>query len=55
MQLEARKYLQDIERATKLIAQFSSGRQLSDYTANDMLRSAIERQFEIIGEALGNS
>ena len=52
MRLEARKYLFDIERAAGLVAQFTAGREFADYEQEDMLRSAVERQFEVIGEAL---
>jgi len=30
---------------------FSRGKSFADYEADEMLKSAIERQFEIIGEA----
>lgn len=46
------KLLQDIIDAGRAIEQFTSGRVLSDLQSNLMLRSAVERQFEIIGEAL---
>ncbi len=52
MRLEARKYLFDIERAAGLVAQFTAGTEFADYEQDDMLRSAVERQFEVIGEAL---
>lgn len=52
MRLEARKYLFDIERAAGLVAQFTTGKEFVDYEQDDMLRSAVERQFEVIGEAL---
>lgn len=52
MRLEAQKYLFDIERAAGLVAQLTAGREFVDCEQEDMLRSAVERQFEVIGEAL---
>ena len=48
---EAAKYLWDARRAAERIARFTAGRGLDDYCADEMVRSAVERQFEIIGEA----
>ncbi len=52
MQLEAKKYLYDIRQAAERIADFTAGKRVEDYQSNAMLRAAVERQFEIIGEAL---
>ena len=53
MQLEAKTLLYDMRQAARSIGDFTAGRNFEDYTADPMLRSAVERQFEIIGEALG--
>jgi uncharacterized protein with HEPN domain len=52
MRPDPRKYLWDALRAAELVGQFTSGRLFGDYEADPMLRSAVERQLEIIGEAL---
>lgn len=45
-------YLWDALQAADLLREFSAGKTFADYQAEVMLRSAVERQFEIIGEAL---
>jgi uncharacterized protein with HEPN domain len=50
--LEVRKYLFDILQACDHLESFTAGKDFRDYTADVMLRSAVERQFEILGEAL---
>lgn len=52
MRLESKKYLFDILQAAKNLQRFSEGKSFPDYEANALLRSGVERQFEIIGEAL---
>jgi uncharacterized protein with HEPN domain len=53
MQRSAESFLWDACNAADAIARFADGKTLDDYVADLMLRSAIERQFEIVGEALG--
>jgi uncharacterized protein with HEPN domain len=52
MQLEARKYLFDIQQAADCVTRFCEGKKFEDYQSDELLRSAVERQFEIMGEAL---
>lgn len=52
MQLKSKKYLYDISVAVKKLSTFIENKHWDDYVIDDLLRSAVERQFEIIGEAL---
>lgn len=52
MRLEAKKYLHDIKQAADLLAEFTASKAFADYARDAMLRAAVEREFEIIGEAL---
>lgn len=54
MQPDPRKYLWDALRAAELVHNFAQGQSFEDYQSNAMLRSAVERQFEIIDEALNH-
>ncbi|MSP50296.1 MAG: DUF86 domain-containing protein [Alphaproteobacteria bacterium] len=49
---DAGKYLWDAKVAADRIARFTAGKSFNDYRSDEMMRSAVERQFEIIGEAL---
>ena len=52
MRRDARAYLWDARVAVDAIRQFTHGRTVEEYRGDAMLRSAVERQFEILGEAL---
>ncbi|MBT8399926.1 MAG: DUF86 domain-containing protein [Rhodothermia bacterium] len=52
MRLESKTFLFDILQAAKNLQRFSQDKAFSDYEDDALLRSAVERQFEIIGEAL---
>jgi uncharacterized protein with HEPN domain len=52
MQLESLKHLYDRQQACRLLAEFIAGKTFDDYSADAMLRSAVERQLTIVGEAL---
>jgi uncharacterized protein with HEPN domain len=52
MRLEALKYLYDIQQACLLRTTFVSGKTFGDYSSSALLRSAVERQLTIVGEAL---
>lgn len=51
MRPDFRKYVWDALHAAELV-RLLRGQSFEDYQFNAMLRSAVERQFEIIGEAL---
>lgn len=52
MRPESRKCLWDAAQAAERAARFAAGKAFQEYQADDLLRSAVERQLEIIGEAL---
>jgi len=52
MQRDPRAFLWDVRRSADAITRYIGDRDRDGYLADDMLRSAVERQFEIIGEAL---
>jgi uncharacterized protein with HEPN domain len=54
MPRDARAYLYDMVQAGNLIKRFAGGHTFETYSTNDLVRSGIERQFEIIGEALNH-
>jgi uncharacterized protein with HEPN domain len=52
MEREPRATLWDARNRADAIARFLSGKTFDAYLSDEMLRSAVERQFEIVGEAL---
>ncbi len=52
MQPESPALIWDARRAAGRVLEFVADRSWDDYQQDVMLRSAVERQFQIIGEAL---
>jgi uncharacterized protein with HEPN domain len=52
MPRDPRAYLWDARRAVALVIGFVTDRSWAEYETDVLLRSAVERQFEIVGEAL---
>lgn len=51
MRRDVRAYLADVLEASGLIGRFTATRDLEAYRSDAMMRSAVERQLGIIGEA----
>ena len=52
MKDEILAHLYDLLHAGHAIREFVRGRTVEDYISDELLRSAVERKFEIMGEAL---
>ena len=53
MQLDPVAYVFDMREACRKFRQFTTGKSFRDYVDDELLQSAVERQFEILGEAMG--
>jgi uncharacterized protein with HEPN domain len=47
------KLLEDIRSAAAFVREATAGKTVEDYCSDRLLRQAVERNFEIIGEAVG--
>ena len=52
---DLRAYLFDIAEACRLVDDFTRGKSAEDYDHEPLLRSGVERQLEIVGEALSQA
>ena len=52
MHARSPKLLEDIRDAAAFVGEVTQGRTLAQYSADRLLRQAVERNFEIIGEAV---
>ena len=48
----AEKYLYDIQNCCQFLLQFTQGKSVEDYKTDRAFRSALERELQIIGEAM---
>ncbi len=53
MRRDVRAYLWDVQSAAEAIERFVAGLDAQTYADSEVVHSAVERKFEIIGEALG--
>ncbi|WP_018875235.1 MULTISPECIES: HepT-like ribonuclease domain-containing protein [Thioalkalivibrio] len=53
MRRDPRAYVWDAREAARRVAEFVEDANEDGYMASDLMRSAVERQLEILGEALG--
>jgi uncharacterized protein with HEPN domain len=53
MKSEILAHLHDVLQAGRAVRAFVKGRSFQDYCSDELLRSGVERKFEIMGEALG--
>lgn len=44
MEIEEKKYLEDIRKAANLIKRFTDGKTFDDYSHDDLLKSGVERK-----------
>lgn len=52
MQRDARAFLWDVSEAAQAILSFTKGLDAAGYASSPLISSAVERKFEVIGEAL---
>ena len=52
MHARSPKLLEDIRDSAAFVGEVTQGRTLAQYSADRLLRQAVERNFEIIGEAV---
>jgi uncharacterized protein with HEPN domain len=52
MHPDSAKLLWDAQQAAQRISRFTAGKSFEQYAGDELLRSGVERQFEIVGEAL---
>lgn len=52
MQRDPRAFLWDVRASALAIQSFTAGMDAATYTSNALVQAAVERKFEIIGEAL---
>ena len=53
MHAKSPKLLEDVRSAVSFVRQVTNGKSLEDYRSDRLLRQAVERNFEIMGEAVG--